>query len=373
MGDSWGLETPLWYARDGAEPKDIFSFHRSNDFEHVKAEVKAVRERVGVTEISNFAKYEITGPGAENWLSRMMTNRMPQTGRIVLTPMLNENGKLIGDFTIAKAADEHFYMWGSSQAQIYHMRWFDRHLPADGSVTVKPLDLGLMGLSIAGPNARKLLSGLTGEDVSNDAFSFMSFRQMNLAAIPALVNRLSFTGDLGYEFWVRPEYMIRLHDAIMQAGEGLGLEHFGMRALLSMRLEKHFGTWFAEFRPIYGPYEAGLGFFVSNKKNDFIGRDAAMKEKADPPLTRIFLEIDAEDADCLGDEPIWLDGKVAGWTTSGGYAHHVEQSLAQGYLPTGLLAQAQAEGVEVEIIGRRRKARLQSQPPFDPKGLRMRG
>ena len=154
----WGLETPLWFAPKGTEPKDIVSFHRSNDFEHVGNEVRAMRERVGVTEIANFAKYEVSGPGAEDFLNRLMTNRMPKTGRIVLTPMLNEFGKLIGDFTIAKTGDERFMIWGSSAAQKYHMRWFEKHLPKDGSVRIHRFDQTLVGLSIAGPKAQALLA-----------------------------------------------------------------------------------------------------------------------------------------------------------------------------------------------------------------------
>ena len=372
MGDSWGLETPLWYAPEGVEAKDVFSFHRSTDFEHVKAEVIAVRTGVGVTEIANFAKYEIIGSGAEAWLNHLMANVMPRLGRIILTPMLNDNGKLIGDFTIAKAADERFMMWGSSQAQIYHMRWFEDHLPEDGSVQIRCIDMGLVGLSIAGPKSRDVLARLTDEDVSGDALKFMDFREMDLGGVPATLNRLTYTGDLGYEIWVKPEYERRLYDAIMAEGADLGIKNFGMRALLSMRLEKHFGTWFREFRPIYGPFEAGLERFVSSKKNDFIGRDAAMKEKDNPPLTRICLAVDVDDADCIGDEPIWLDGKVVGWITSGGYAHYVEQSLAQGYLPTELLKEASEKGLEVEIIGKMYKAVIQTEPPLDPNAERMR-
>ena len=178
MGDSWAMETPLWFAPPGEVAQDIVSFHRSNDFEPIKAECKAVREAVGITEIANFAKYEITGPGAQAWLLKVMTNTMPATGRIVLTPMLNHNGKLIGDFTIAKAADERYLMWGSSQAQVYHMRWFEQTLPKDGSVVVKPYGMKLVGVSIAGPKARELLSRVCDEDVSNEAFRFMDFRQM---------------------------------------------------------------------------------------------------------------------------------------------------------------------------------------------------
>ncbi|MEM7300815.1 MAG: FAD-dependent oxidoreductase [Pseudomonadota bacterium] len=374
MGDSWGLETPLWYAPKGVLAEDIFSFHRSNDFEHVKAEVKNCREKVGVTEISNFAKYEITGPGAANWLSHIMTNFVPKIGRIVLTSMLNENGKIIGDFTICRAEEERFQMFGSSQAQVYHMRWFEAHLPDDGSVTVRNLDLGLTGISIAGPLSRKVLEKLTDEDVSNDVFKFMDYREMVVGRVPAKINRLSYTGDLGYEIWVQPEFQYRLFTAILEAGEEFGIKPFGMRALLGMRLEKHFGTWFREFRPIYTPFEAGLDRFVSKKKNDFYGRAAAFEHKDTPPLTRICLNVTgATDADCLGDEPIWLDGKVVGWTTSGGYGHFVEQSLATGYLPSEHLSAAREKGVQVEILGELVDAVLQDEPPFDPAGERMRG
>jgi dimethylglycine dehydrogenase len=373
MGDSWGLETPLWFAPPGVEPRDIVSFRRSNDFPHVGAECRLVREGVGVTEIANFAKYQITGPGAEDWLGRLMTNRMPRQGRIVLTPMLNEAGKLIGDFTIARDGEERFFMWGSSQAEVHHMRWFERHLPGDGSVTVAALGLKLVGLMIAGPRSRELLARLTHQDVSNQAFGFMAFRRMHVAAVPALVNRISYTGDLGYEIWVAPEYELRLYEQIMARGADLGIGNFGMRALLALRLEKNFGTWFREFRPIYGPFEAGLERFVDLQKPDFIGRQAAQRERDEgPPLTRVSMIVDAADADVIGDEPIWLDGKVIGWVTSGGYAHFVGESLAQGYIPTGHALDG-AEGIAIEILGDLRPARIAPAPLFDPLSERLRG
>ncbi len=378
MGDSWGLETPLWFAPDGTEPRDVLSFHRSNDFEHVKAECLAVRNGVGITEIANFAKYEITGAGAEAWLSHLMTNKMPRQGRIILTPMLNEFGKLIGDFTIAKLGDERFLMFGSSQAQIYHMRWFEQHLPEDGSVSVKRIDLGLVGLSIAGPKSRQLLASVCDEDVSNEAFRFMDFREMDVGGVPAMVGRITYTGDLGYEMWVKPEYERRLYDRMMEAGAGLDLKNFGMRALLALRLEKNFGTWFREFRPIYGPFEAGLDRFVDLTKNEFIGRDAAVAEKENgPKLTRISMFVDTADADVMGDEPIWhIDDsgdKVVGWVTSGGYAHFVDKSMAQGYVPSELVDGAGNGSFEIEILGERYRAHLQMEPPFDPQAERMRG
>jgi dimethylglycine dehydrogenase len=374
MGDSWGLETPLWFAPKGVEPKDIVSFHRSNDFPHVKAEVLGTRNGVGVTEIANFAKYRFTGSGSEAFLSRMMTNKMPKTGRIVLTPMLNPNGKLIGDFTIAKAGDDCFYMWGSSQAQKYHMRWFEQHLPADGSVKIDRLDMGLVGLSIAGPKSRAVLQALTDADVSNAAFRFMDHRSMDIARTPALINRVTYTGDLGYEIWVAPEYQRRLYQAIMAAGKTHGIVNFGMRALLSMRLEKNFPTWFRELRPIYGGFEAGMDRFIDLAKNDFIGRDAAMEEKrSGGKLRRVSFIVDAGDADVLGDEPVWHKSKVVGWVTSGGFAHYVNKSMAQGYVPKELAGDTSTGAFEIEIIGENRKATIITEPPFDPQGMRMRG
>ncbi|CAN5313599.1 FAD-dependent oxidoreductase [soil metagenome] len=371
MGDSWGLEVPLWFAPKGVERKDIVSFHHSNDFPHVKAEVLGTRNGVGVTEIANFAKYRFTGPGAEAFLSHLMTNRMPKAGRIVLTPMLNQGGKLIGDFTIAKAAEDCFYMWGSSQAQKYHMRWFEQHLPEDGSVAVHRYDMTLVGLSIAGPKSRELLQRLTDEDVSNAAFKFMDHRSMDIANCPALINRVTYTGDLGYEIWVAPEYQRRLYEKIMEAGRDLGVVNFGMRALLSMRLEKNFPTWYRELRPIYGPFEADMSRFIDLKKNDFIGRASAAAEKEQGgALRRLSFVVAADDADVLGDEPIWHKDKVVGWVTSGGYAHYVDKSMAQGYVPRELAGE---DEFEIEIIGNRYKAKPQREPLFDPKGERMRG
>jgi len=339
----------------------------------VKAECLGVRNGVGVTEIANFAKYEFTGPGAEAYLSRLMTNKMPRSGRLILTPMLNPGGKLIGDFTIAKVAEERFLMWGSSQAQKYHMRWFEAHLPADGSVAIRRYDMGLVGLSIAGPKSREVLQKLTDEDVSKTAFKFMDHRAMDIANVPAMINRVTYTGDLGYEIWVAPEYQRKLYRAIMEAGRDLGIVNFGMRALLSLRLEKNFPTWFRELRPIYGPFEGALERFVDLTKNDFIGRDAAMKEKEGAgKLRRVSMIVEATDADVLGDEPIWHAGKVIGWVTSGGYAHYVERSLAQGYVPKALAADTGKGAFEVEILGERRPARINPEPLFDPEGARMR-
>lgn len=371
FGASFGLEHPLWFAGEGQEAADIVSFRRSNDFPAVAAECRAVREAVGLLEISNFAKYEVAGAGAEAWLDRLLPNRLPRPGRIVLSPMLNEQGRLIGDFTVARLEDDSFRLFGSGTAETYHMRWFQAHLP-EGGVTVKPLGTDLVGLQIAGPKARDLLARLTDQDVSNEAFRFMAMRAMDIGGIPALVGRISFTGDLGFEMWVAGGDLRGLYDLLTAEGADLGLRPFGGRALNSLRLEKSWGTWAREYRPIYTPWEAGLDRFVASDKPDFIGRDALLKARdAGPERRLVTLVVDADDADVVGDEPIYQGDAVIGWVTSGGYAHHVGRSVAMGYIEAGAVDPGAEYGVE--IIGDIRKARLQTEPLFDPAAGRMRG
>lgn len=405
MGDTWGLETPLWFAPSKKEAHDVLSFHRSNDFKHVAAEVEAVRNSVGVTEISNFAKYEVSGADSEAFLNYLMTNNMPKLGSIILTPMLNENGKLIGDFTIAKASENRFLIFGSLSATKYHMRWFEKHSKFYKSLKIKRFDMTLHGLSIAGPNSRKVLQKLVDEDISNSKFQFMSFREMDVNGAPCMINRLSYSGDLGYEIWMAPEYQRKVYRGIKKQGAEFNIKDFGMRALLSMRLEKNFPSWFAELRPIYGPYESRMERFIKINKPKFIGQKAAKQELLDgPKISRTSFIVDAGTSDVSGDEPIWAktekvydfidpphkhgakrfnskgnelsssnsqqDGKwkVVGWVTSGGYAHSIKASMAQGYIPTDLSQVTQKGLFEIEILGKRYPCQIMDNPPFDPLG-----
>jgi dimethylglycine dehydrogenase len=374
-GASYGLEHALWFQKPGLPPVEEVTFRRSNAWEQVAGEVAAVRERVGLTEISNFAKYRVTGPGAEAWLSSLLTNRMPKVGRIVLTAMLNDAGRIVGEFTVARAGVEDFFLFGSQAAETHHGRWFRHHLPTDGTVRFEVLGLGLVGLSLAGPHARDVLARITDEDLATEAFRFMDFRRVDLGMIPAWVGRLSYSGDLGYELWVAPEYQRALYDRLVAAGEEFGLRLFGFRALMSLRLEKSFGTWFREYRPIYTPLEAGIGHYIK-LDHEFIGRAAYEAELATGPTRRLValvVEPDPDDpADVIGDEPIWRDGAVVGWVTSGGYGHHARASIALGYVPTEMAAQTGDRAFEIEIIGRRRPACIQAEPLVDPAGTRMR-
>ncbi|NVD39661.1 GcvT family protein [Ensifer sp. HO-A22] len=370
FGASYGLETPLWFAPPGVE--DHFSWHRSTDFDTVGDEARAVRASVGLMETSGFAKYEIKGAGAEAWLDRMLACRIPAQGRMSLAPMLKDDGKLIGDFTLAKLDEQDFLLIGSGIAEDYHMRWFEAHLPDDGSVSIRPLKLELIGLSIAGPKARDVLAALTHLDVGDRAFAFMDIRRMDLGMAPVIVGRVSYTGDLGYEIWTKPEYQRYLFDLILEKGAAFGIRLFGLRALNALRLEKSFGSWSREYRPLYGPLEAGLGRFVAlGKPADFIGKAAAAAEKMEGGHLRLrtFL-LETRDADVIGDEPIYFNGAVRGWVTSGGYAHASGVSVALGYVPKEIADQE--TGWAVELLGEILTARLQPYPLFDANGERMR-
>ncbi len=373
FGDYCGLEHPLWFAPRVEEAVDQVSFRRSNAHPHVAAECTAVRDGVGLLEISNYGKFEVRGPGSAEWLSTLMANRVPGVGRIALSPMLNERGKLIGDFTLCRVSTEHFFLIGTYAAESYYLRWFEQHPPPAG-VTVRPCAMQYVGLSVAGPKSRDLLQTLVRDDLANAAFPFMSFRRMEIGMVPAYVGRVSFTGDLGYEMWVTTDYQRALYDALVKAGRELklGLKSFGGRALNAMRVEKSFGTWAREYRPIYGPFEAGLGRFVDLNKGEFIGRSAAVEEKESGGVLRLVgFKVAATDADALGDEPIWHEGRVVGWVTSGAFGFRVGSSLALGYVPAALAAAD--SGFEIEIIGERHPAFRLAGAAFDPRGLLMRG
>ena len=378
-GASFGLEHALWFQRPGLPPLEDVTFRRSNAFPLVAEECQAVRERVGLTETSNFAKYRVSGPGAAGWLQGLFTNRLPKVGRIVLTPMLNPQGRIVGEFSVARIGDDDFFLFGSQAAETHHSRWFLDHLPADGSVDFRVLALSLVGLSVAGPHARDVLQSLTRTSLATADFPFMAFRRVDVGMIPAWVGRMTYSGDLGYELWVAPEEQQALFDALWAAGEPYGMRLFGFRALMSLRMEKSFGTWFREYRPIYTPLEAGMDRYLK-LDHDFIGREALEAEMARGPerrLVTLVVEPHAEEpADVIGDEPIWHDGQVVGWVTSGAYAHHSGLSLALGYVPAALAEPGAASsghgGFEVEIIGHRCPAHLQPEPAFDPQGLRMR-
>ena len=378
FGADFGLESPLWFQRAGEEPVEQVTFRRSNAFDLVGEESLSVRNGVGLTEISNFSKYRVVGPGAADWLQGLFTNTLPRVGRINLTAILNEHGRIAGEFSVARFADDGFFLFSSLGATESHRRWFLRHLPAEATFTFELVGQRLVGLSLAGPRSREVLQAVTRFDVSGENFRFMDFREFHVGMAPCGVGRMTYTGDLGYELWMAPEYQRHVFDALMAAGEPYGMRLFGVRSLLSMRLEKMFGTWFREYRPIFTPFEARMDRYVKFD-HEFVGR-AALESAAPPQRYLSYFEVQPdpdEPADVIGDEPIWHDGSdgwhVVGWVTSGGYAHYTGTSLALGYIDAAVADDPSQGAFEIEIIGQRRPATLLHEPVLDPQGHRMRG
>ncbi|MCR8827316.1 GcvT family protein [Pseudosulfitobacter koreensis] len=368
-GQQYGLEVVNYYAQHGEPSYETPSFRRSDAFDATAREVRGVRGGVGINEVHNFGKYRVTGPRARAWLDRIMAGRVPQPGRLSLTPMLSEKGKLIGDFTMSCLAEEEFQLTASYGSQNFHFRWFTSHL--EDGVHVENISDKRNGFQIAGPKAREVLAACTLSDISD--MRFLDVRRMTVGMTDCIVQRVSYTGDLGYEIYCDPMGQRALWWTLWAAGQPHGMVPFGMRAMMSLRLDKHFGSWMAEFSPDYTAAETGLDRFISfNKNTDFIGRAAAEAEHSKGAARRLVaFAVDADDADVQGYEPIWLNGAVVGFCTSGGYSHHTGTSIAQGFLPTDKVADGLR--VEIEILGQMRPATVTLTPPFDADGARMRG
>ena len=369
MDQGFGLENALWFADGPDDAHEEPSFRRSRAHHYVAREIKSVREAVGCIEIANFAKHEFRGPGAREFLDRILAGRVPKTGRLMLTPMLTEKGKLYGDLSVACLAEDHFLLLGSGAMQEAHRRWFEKHLPENG-VAYANLSDALHGIAISGPKSRQLLERISRDDVSLEAFRFRDIRQTFVAGVPAILARVSFSGELGYEIYVAPQYQLRLAEAIEEAGSDLSLRWYGARALMSMRLEKGWGAWTLDYRPDFTAAESGLDAFI-NWDKDFIGKAAALKERETGPAKKLVtLVIDTDDIDVSNDEAILHEGEAVGYVSSGGYAHHVQKSMALGYVPTDLAKGGQK--LKVEINGEMYDAEIQGQPLYDPNGGRMR-
>jgi dimethylglycine dehydrogenase len=369
-GDAFGLENVLWFADSPEDAHEEPSFRRSRAHDYVAREVKAVREKVGIIEIANFAKHRFQGPGARVFLDRVMAGRIPKPGRIMLNPMLTPKGRLYGDLTVACLDEDEFLVLGSGTVQEMHRRWFEKHLEGD-DVRYSNESSRLHGIAISGPNARELLSRITRDDVSAQGLKFRDIRRSFVAGVPAILARLSFSGELGYEIYVAPEYQLKLYESMIEAGEDLGLTLYGARTLMSLRLEKNWGAWTLDFRPDFTPAESGLDSFIDWDK-EFIGKQAAMEERArGPQKSLVSMTVETGDIDVSNDEAILKDGECVGYVTSGGYAHTIGQSMAMGYVPIEL---AKADtSLEVEINGEMYAARVVDKPLYDPGGEKMRG
>jgi dimethylglycine dehydrogenase len=372
FGLNYGWEHPLWFA-DTPGAEDTNGFTRQNWWRPVGDECRMLRDHAGIIDISNFAKYRVQGPGAESWLNALFANIMPKTvGRSCLTPLIGKRGGIAGDFTVTRLAEDEFWIVGSGMAERYHQRFFGM-IPLPQGTTFESLTEAVCGFNVAGPKARDMLARLTNASLETADFPFMASRRIDLAGVDCLALRVSFTGDLGWELHCAKADQIRLYQALLEAGRDFGAGPVGSRALMSLRIEKGYGSWGREYSPEYWPQEVGLSRLVKLEK-DFLHRDtveAVMQSPARENLVLLAMDeadVTASNADATGGEPIFLGSKGIGKVTSGAYGYSVGMSLALGYV-TGA---EPGDAVEVMILGRPHRATILAEPPFDPKGARLR-
>lgn len=369
MGLNYGWEHPLWFA-DEAGTKDTNGFTRQNWFEPVGQEARMLRDTAGIIDISNFAKYFVKGAGAADWLNAVFANNMPKlVGRSCLTPLIGVRGGIAGDFTVTKLAEDEFMFIGGGMSERYHSRFW-KMVPLPEGTTFESRTDAMCGFNVAGPKSRDLLARLTNADLSTEAFPFMRSQRIEIAGVPVIALRVSFTGDLGWELHCDADHQLQLYTALLDAGKAVGAGPVGSRALMSLRVEKGYGSWSREYSPEYWPQEVALDRLI-NLEKDFLNKDAYLQIKDNAPREVLSLVhvTDVTDADATGGEPIFLtDGTPVGRVTSGTYGYSVDMSLALGYLkdvPAGT-------AVDVMILGKPHRGVVLSEAPFDPKGQKLR-
>ena len=371
FGLNAGWEHPLWFA-DAPGTEDTNGFARQNWFEPVGREAAMLRDAVGVIDISNFGKYEVTGPGAGDWLDALVANHVPrEIGKSCLTPLIGMRGGVAGDFTITMTGDESYMMIGSGIAERYHRRFFDM-VPLPDGTGFEVATPRIAGFNVAGPRSRKMLAGLTDADLSNEGWRFMRSRRIAVGGVDCLAIRVSFTGDLGWELHCAVDDQVALYEILLEAAAAHGGGPVGGRALGALRIEKGYGSWGREYSPEYWPQEAGLHGLIKLDK-DFLNKEAYLKISNTPPRESLAMfEVDvADNADANGGEPIFLaDGTPVGRVTSGSYGYTVGKSLAIGYAREGVVRAG--DKVEIFILGKPHAATVLDKPPFDAGGERLR-
>lgn len=379
FGEVAGWERSNWFAPKGVEPKYEYSFKRQNWFPYCAAEVKATREKVALFDQSTFAKFLVQGPDAEKTLQKICANNVGvEPGRAIYTQWLNERGGIEADLTVTRLAEDKYWVVTAAVTAVRDMTWLKRQIPDGARVAVDDVTANYAVIGVMGPNSRTLLSRLTEAGLGNNAFPFGSSQEIEVAGAPVRATRISYMGELGWELYVPAEYALRVYDRLLASGEDLGVRPAGMHAMDALRIEKayrHFGHDIAEEDT---PLEAGLGFAVAYDKGvDFIGREALLKQKAQGKLTKRMVQFALEDPEPLlyHNEPIWLDGKCVGYTSSANYGHHLGRAIAMGYVnnPDGVTPDLiNGSKFEIEVAGVRMKARASLKPMYDPTSERMR-
>ena len=341
FGTKMGWERPNWFATPLFGQGDIPSFEgKPNWFDHVAMEHKAIRERAAIIDQTSFAKFEISGKGAEAAMQRIAANDLSGApGKAVYTQLCNARGGIEADVTLIHDAPDHFYLVTGAGFGVRDSGWVARHLPTD--VTIRDITNSFTVLNLCGPESRVILQELTDSDLSNDAFPFLTARWINYGYARILAVRIGYVGELGYELYVPQEFTGQVYNFISGEGAAHGLANAGYRAIDSCRMEKGYLYWSGDITPDYNPYEAGLGFCVALNKGEFIGREALAAIKSQG-VARKLCSFTAEGfAPFHGGEAILFDGQVAGSTASTGFGHTLGKTIAFGYLPAELAKETQ--------------------------------
>lgn len=373
FGQKFGWERANWFAPEGVPREDDWSFRRSKWFEHIGNECRNVAENVGLLDMSAFAKCRISGPGAEAFLDRLVANRLPKKiGRVGLCHALNSRGGVHSEFTIMREAEDSFYLVSAGAMQRLDHDWLHKHMPDDGSVRFDHLTSQYGVLVIAGPKARTLMERISDADFSTAAFPWLTGKWIDAGLAPTMALRVNFVGELGWELHHPIEYQNHIFDALMAAGADLGIRPFGIRAMDSMRMEKSYRLVGTEMSIEYAAYETGLDRFVHPNKGDFIGRDALMQwRERGFENAFVTLEVhDITDADALGNNPIYQDGKLVGRATSGNYGFRIGKSLALAMVRPELAVEGNR--FDIRVLDKMHKATLIGESPYDPDNSRLR-
>ena len=373
FGQVYGWERPNWFAPNGVEPKDVWSFRRTNYFEHVGNECRHVHEKVGLLDMTAFSKFEVTGPGATAWLDGLVSNRIPKNvGRINLCYLLSENGGVRSEFTIFREAPERFYLVSAGAMERHDYDYLSKLLPNDGSVQLHKVTTQNGVFVIAGPDARNVLQSVTDTSLANGDFRWLSGRQINVGHANARALRVNFVGELGWELHHPIEMQNYIFDLLMDAGDAFEIRPFGIRAMDSLRVEKSYRLIPRELSIEYAALESGLQRFVHLNKGPFIGASAlADWQQRGFSNQYVTMEVhDITDADARGSEPIYNNGEIVGRATSGNYGWRVGKSLALAMVPPAL-SEIGTE-LEIEILGHRHRATIIEESPFDPENKRLR-
>ncbi len=364
---TFGWERPKWFSSDGLE--EAHSYRRNNVFDVVREECRAVREGVGVIDLSGFAKYDVTGPDAERFLNRVLANRMPRRdGGIALAHFLSKNGRILGEATVTRISDQHFYLLSAASAELRDLDHLVQQVRDGEQIDIRNTTDERGVIVVAGPSARHVLGNLTDASLDNENFPWRTAQTIEIAGIPTLALRINYVGELGWELHPAAADLPALYKAVWTAGEPHGIADFGLYALNSLRMEKAYRGWGAELTNEVNLLEADMARFFASSKEDFIGK-AATESGAAGPLCLVYFEVDAEDADVRGGEPIFLNETCIGVTTSGGYGYAVEKSLGFGYVPP---AQAAAGSViDIGLLDARCRATVLAEAVYDPNNERL--